>query len=439
MRVTPDAAASAAARSWTPTGRARRPTCVVARRPRRRGRRAASTRRAGDDACSTPRAAWSAPGCVDLHTHLREPGREEAETIETGTRAAALGGYTAVVAMPNTEPAARQRRGRRVRCCAPAAPSGLLRGRGRRAPSPSGRRASELAPMAEMAALGVRMFTDDGVGVQDAALMRRALEYATRPGRGARPSTARTSRWPAAARMHEGAWSSRLGLPGGPPSPRSVMVAARHRARRGSPARRCTSCTSRPPGRSSWCGGRKARACRSPPRSRRTTSSSPTRAAPATTRSSRSTRRCAPTSDVAALRAALADGTIDAIATDHAPHAPESKELPVRRGAAGHARAARRRSRLTARPSWSSRASSAARRARPCCRGSRPRIAGARGAQGGRGRGRAPRRTCASSTPAALGRRPRRRSPARSRNTPFAGRDAHRQGPPHRRCAASRS
>ena len=120
-----------------------------------------------------------APGLVDLHAHLRQPGREEAETVDTGARAAALGGYTAVVAMPNTEPA--------IDCAAVVREvldlgttavcdvhvAGAIT---------VGRAGERLAPLAEMAALGVRLFTDDGAGVQDARLMRRALEYASALG-----------------------------------------------------------------------------------------------------------------------------------------------------------------------------------------------------------------------------------------------------------------
>ena len=109
------------------------------------------------------------PGLVDLHTHLREPGREEAETVESGARAAALGGYTAVLAMPNTTPtmdsAAVVREvlelGRSSVCDVHA--SGAIT---------VDRAGEQLAPMAEMAALGVRLFTDDGTGVQDDRLMR---------------------------------------------------------------------------------------------------------------------------------------------------------------------------------------------------------------------------------------------------------------------------
>src|SRR5690606_5343080 len=112
----------------------------------------------------------------DLHTHLREPGQEEAETVETGARAAALGGFTCVLAMPNTDPpidsAAVAREvlelGRGA-CCEVVTSAAIT----------VGRKGERLAPMAELAALGVRFFTDDGNGVQDARLMRRAMEYAT--------------------------------------------------------------------------------------------------------------------------------------------------------------------------------------------------------------------------------------------------------------------
>ncbi len=116
-----------------------------------------------------------APGLVDLHTHLRQPGREEAETVETGARAAALGGYTCVLAMPNTTPAIDS---------AGVAREVLDLGRGAccevrtSAAITVGRAGERLTPMAELAALGVRFFTDDGDGVQDGRLMRRALEYA---------------------------------------------------------------------------------------------------------------------------------------------------------------------------------------------------------------------------------------------------------------------
>ena len=162
-----------------------------------------------------------APGLVDLHTHLREPGREESETVETGTRAAALGGFTAVVAMPNTEPAldsaeaVRNVRDLAESATAEVAVAGAIT---------VGRAGERLAPMGELAELGVRLFTDDGTGVQSAGLMRRALEYAT--GLGVTLAQhCEDATLAAGGAMHEGAWSSRLGIPGMPAAAEEVMVA----------------------------------------------------------------------------------------------------------------------------------------------------------------------------------------------------------------------
>ena len=160
------------------------------------------------------------PGFVDLHTHLREPGKEEAETIESGSNAAALGGYTAVLAMPNTTP---------TMDCAAVVQQVLDLGRD--APCDvyaSGaitvdRAGEQLAPMAEMAALGVRLFTDDGAGVQSNAMMRRAMEYAVGLG----VTLAQHCEDDAMANgghMHEGEWSARLGIAGQPSETEELMV-----------------------------------------------------------------------------------------------------------------------------------------------------------------------------------------------------------------------
>ena len=122
---------------------------------------------------------WVGPGFVDLHTHLREPGKEAAENIESGANAAALGGYSAVVAMPNTEPALDSvamvtyvlDRGARARVDVAVAGAITV-----------GRQGEQLAPMAKLASLGVSLFTDDGTGVQDAGVMRRAMTYAAQLG-----------------------------------------------------------------------------------------------------------------------------------------------------------------------------------------------------------------------------------------------------------------
>ncbi|MEX2659411.1 MAG: dihydroorotase, partial [Acidimicrobiales bacterium] len=162
-----------------------------------------------------------APGLIDLHVHLREPGGEEAETIETGSRAAALGGFTAVVAMPNTSPAidsaavVRQVQELGAKALCDVFPAGTIT---------VGREGTRLSPMAEMADLGVRLFTDDGSGVADSRLMRRALEYASSLG----VTLAQHCEDPALSagtHMHEGEWSGRLGIPGQPAAAEELMVA----------------------------------------------------------------------------------------------------------------------------------------------------------------------------------------------------------------------
>ena len=161
-----------------------------------------------------------APGLVDLHTHLREPGREEAETVESGSRAAALGGFTAVVAMPNTTPAidsaavVRQVQQLGVQALCDVEVAGAIT---------VDRAGTQLAPMAEMAELGVRLFTDDGRGVQDDRLMRRALEYAS--GLGVTLAQhCENEVLSQGGHMHEGVVSSRLGIPGVPAEAEELMV-----------------------------------------------------------------------------------------------------------------------------------------------------------------------------------------------------------------------
>jgi dihydroorotase len=264
-----------------------------------------------------------APGLVDLHTHLRQPGREEAETVETGARAAALGGFTCVLAMPNTTPAIDS---------AGVAREVLDLGRGAccdvrtSAAITVGRAGERLSPMAELAALGVRLFTDDGDGVQDGRLMRRAMEYA----RGLGVILAQHCEDKALAAggaMHEGAWSARLGVPGQPAEAEEVMVA------RDIALARLT-------------GARVHLQHLSTARSIALVAAAKAEGLPVTCEATPhhlalTDERCAsydpvfkvnpplrPAADVAAVRAGLADGTVDCIATDHAPHAPETKEQP---------------------------------------------------------------------------------------------------------------
>jgi dihydroorotase len=264
-----------------------------------------------------------APGLVDVHTHLREPGGEEAETIETGARAAALGGYTAVLAMPNTTPAidsaavVRQVLEAGRGTCCDVHTSGAIT---------VGRAGEQLAPMAEMAALGVRIFTDDGTGVQDDGLMRRAMEYAT--GLGVTLAQhCEVEALAAGGAMHEGAWSSRLGVPGQPAAAEELMVARDLTLARLTGARAHFQHLS---------------TAGSVELVRRAKAEGLACTAEVTTHHLTLTDACCADydpvfrvnpplrtdEDVAAVRAGLADGTIDAIATDHAPHTQEAKERP---------------------------------------------------------------------------------------------------------------
>jgi dihydroorotase len=263
------------------------------------------------------------PGLVDLHTHLREPGREEAETIETGSRAAALGGYTAVVAMPNTEPAidsaavVRQVQDLGAKALCDVHPSGAIT---------VGREGRQLAPMAEMAALGVRIFTDDGTGVQDSRLMRRAMEYATALGVTLAQHCEDAS-LAGGGHMHEGEWSSRLGLAGQPAEAEELMVMRDLALARLTGARthflHLSTAGSLAMVRGAKHSGLMVTAEVTPHHF--TLTDEYVASYDAVYKVNPPLRTGA---DVQAVKEALADGTADAIATDHAPHTAEAKEAP---------------------------------------------------------------------------------------------------------------
>lgn len=263
------------------------------------------------------------PGLVDLHAHLRQPGAEEAETVESGGRAAALGGYTAVVAMPNTDPPVDS---------AAVAQEVLALGRNASVEVAvagaitMGRAGERLAPMGELAALGVRLFTDDGAGVQDGALMRRALDYAK--GLGVTLAQhCEDGHLGRAGAMHEGAWSSRLGLPGTPGAAEESMVARDIALARLTGARvhflHLSTAGSVELVRRAKAEGLPVTAEAAPHHLVLTDASC---ASYDTLYKVNPPLRTE--TDVAALRAGLFEGTIDAIATDHAPHAPEAKDVP---------------------------------------------------------------------------------------------------------------
>ena len=265
------------------------------------------------------------PGFVDLHVHLREPGREESETIETGSRAAALGGFTAVVAMPNTEPSQDSRivvefvrsQGERAGLCE-VIPSGCIT---------VGRSGQALAPYSELRDAGVTLFTDDGNGVQDPLLMRRALEYA-RDLDITLAQHCEVSSLTVGAVMHEGSCCSHLGLPGWPAIAEELMV------HRDIELVRLT-------------GSRIHFLHLSTERSVEMVRQAKAEGLPVTaeatphhfTLTDEALRSFDPVfkvnpplrtpADIAALKEGLRDGTIDAIATDHAPHASHLKEQPL--------------------------------------------------------------------------------------------------------------
>jgi dihydroorotase len=265
-----------------------------------------------------------APGLVDLHTHLRQPGAEDAETIETGARAAALGGFTAVLAMPNTDPPVDS---------AAVALEVLALGAGAMCQVAVagaitvGRAGERLAPMGELASLGVRLFTDDGAGVQDVSVMRRALEYA----RGFDVTLAQHCEDDTLARgghMHEGEWSSRLGVPGIPAEAEEMMVARDIALARLTGGRvhflHLSTARSAALVRAAKDEGLAVTAEVTPHHLSLTHAEL---AGYDPVYKVNPPLRCE--SDVCALRTACALGTIDAIATDHAPHAPERKDATL--------------------------------------------------------------------------------------------------------------
>ena len=267
------------------------------------------------------------PGFVDLHAHLREPGQEEAETIETGARGGSLGGYTALVAMPNTDPTTdcvavveQVRALGRLSTCEIVASAAMT----------VNRAGDDMAPMGELVDTGVGIFTDDGTGLQDPRLMRRIMEYSTGLTRRlGRPVVlaqhCEVSALSAGGYMHEGEWSSRLGIPGQPAEAEELMVMRDIALVRLTGAHMHFQHLSTA---SSVAMVRRAKAAGLPVTAEATTHHfTLTDAACASYDPVFKVHPPLRTdSDLAAVRAGLADGTVDAVATDHAPHAPHAKE-----------------------------------------------------------------------------------------------------------------
>ena len=264
------------------------------------------------------------PGLVDLHTHLREPGREDSETVLTGTRAAAVGGYTAVHAMANTFPVADTagvveqvwRLGRESGYC-DVQPVGAV------TVGLAGRQLAELGAMADSAAQ-VRVFSDDGKCVDDAVIMRRALEY-VKAFDGVVAQHAQEPRLTEGAQMNEGTVSGELGLTGWPAVAeesiiaRDVLLAAHV----GSRVHICHLSTAGSVELVRWAKSKGWDVTAEVTPHHLLLTDELVRTYNPVYKVNPPLRTEA---DVLALREALADGTIDCVATDHAPHPHEDKD-----------------------------------------------------------------------------------------------------------------
>jgi dihydroorotase len=264
------------------------------------------------------------PGLVDLHTHLREPGREDAETVETGTLAAALGGFTAVHAMANTNPVADTagvveqvwRLGQEAGHC-DVIPVGAV------TVGLEGKDLAELGTMADSAAR-VRVFSDDGKCVSDASLMRRALEY-VKAFDGVIAQHAQEPRLTDGAQMNEGVNSSMLGLTGWPAVAEEAIIArdCLLAAHVGGRLHVCHVSTAGSVELIRWAKGKGWDVTAEVTPHHLLLTDDCAHGYDATFKVNPPLRTQA---DIDALRDGLADGTIDCVATDHAPHALEDKE-----------------------------------------------------------------------------------------------------------------
>ena len=279
--------------------------------------------RAGDHVIDVP-GLLIGPGFVDLHAHLREPGQEWKEDIASGSRAAAAGGFTAVVAMPNTDPPTDSGhlaryiadRGRRVGLV-DVIPAGCIT---------MGMLGTRLSHLDDLFAAGVRVFSDDGVTVADSGLLRRAMEYVRSRG-GVIAQHAEDPGLGRGGHMHEGRISSLLGMGGIPDLAETVIVArdlaiaeltgAAYHIQHVSCAatldlistarRRGVRVTAEVTPHHLWFTEDQVLAMDP------VAKMYPPLRTPA---------------DIQALRVGLRDGVIDAVATDHAPHAAHEKDVP---------------------------------------------------------------------------------------------------------------
>lgn len=270
----------------------------------------------------------AAPGFFDMHVHLREPGFEYKETVETGCAAAAAGGFTGLACMPNTSPViddaavvryVRERSGAVCRGVVDVHPVAAVT---------RGREGKELAPMIELAAAGACAFSDDGAPVADAGVMRRALEYAAMVGRPVIQHAEELSLTRGGV-MNEGLTATVLGLPGMPPVGEETMVARDVQLVRYTRGQYHLAHVSTAGAvdliRSARAEGLEV-SCEVTPHHFSLTDEE-VRSFDTNTKMNPPLRTA---DDVEAIKAALADGTIGAIASDHAPHSPDDKDVEYR-------------------------------------------------------------------------------------------------------------
>ena len=264
------------------------------------------------------------PGLVDLHTHLREPGREDAETVATGTRAAALGGYTAVHAMANTEPVA-DTAGVVEQVWRLGQQAGYVDVRpvGAVTVGLAGKHLAELGALADSAAR-VRVFSDDGFCVSDPLLMRRALEY-VKAFDGVIAQHAQEPRLTEGAQLNEGEVASRLGLAGWPAAAEEAIIArdCLLAAHVGAVLHVCHVSTAGSVEIIRWAKSKGWRVTAEVTPHHLLLTDDLAIEYDTVFKVNPPLRTHA---DVSALRQGLAEGTIDAVATDHAPHPVEAKE-----------------------------------------------------------------------------------------------------------------
>lgn len=273
------------------------------------------------------------PGLVDLHTHLREPGQEDAETVFTGTRAAAVGGYTCVHAMANTTPVADNASVvEQVKRLGDEAAWVEVRPVGAVSENLAGQHLASLGAMAESEAK-VRVFSDDGKCVWDPVLMRRALEY-VRSFDGVVAQHAQDPRLTEGAQMNESPLSGELGLPGWPPVAEESIIArdvllAEHV---GSRVHVCHLSTAGSVDIVRWAKSRGIDVTAEATPHHLMLTEEKARTYDPLYKVNPPLRK---QSDVEAVREGLADGTIDIVGTDHAPHPSETKDCEWQAGAFG--------------------------------------------------------------------------------------------------------